>query len=805
MIRGGNIPDSVSVQELAEENSSNPYDIPLDENGNIVLTGLTPSGTETLGNSSYAPTFTKYRLAGNDSWEALVKSGSSTSYLRLLSGEFDLGTLDPSNVVVELGAAITGGTFSNRSSVVSRGTISGGTYNCNLYAIEGKIANGDFTQHAESGSANTLYSYSYISDSSLSITGGTFHNGFVLYGCSTVTISGGVFYPNPNYDENSVKNYYCPTLSIYNGTFKGNIASPAESYYHTYLYGGVFSDDPTQTSLNTTFPQNYSKYKITTDGYTINNILNNSAYIFLSRDNTYPITVTVDSKQAGKVAWTVQVEGETETKPLTEWGATNITGEDTGIVTLTATPAPATQTITLPASVADIKIEGTDAGSAYDADNNTLTVEPGKKVTFTPVNTDATYKAVKSDNSVAEDTYQPAKNDNGSYTFTVPTENVTIVEVPNEHKVTLPKDDVTDVEVTDKNGNAVEPNADGTYTVKKGYKVSFTKPADADVTYKNGEETLEPDAGTDDRFTITVGTDNVAITAVDNEYTVTLPKGVTDVRVNGTTVTPDENGTITVKKDDEIKFKPAEGSDVTIKDANGDSLTPDENGDYTISADGTNSTITSEDNTYTITLPKDDVTDVEATDKNGNVVEPNADGTYTVKNGYKVSFKKPADADVSYKNGDEPLTPGDDGVYTVIVRGQNVEIKAIPNETPGIPDADISSGSGSDGAAAAALIVGGAAVTYLVGTQVWMKLNLPDGVIPTSRQQMALMLWNAADRPQPQNAVLYTDIDTADADAQAAARWCVEQGLMKDFAEGTTFKPGTHAFRPQVIKAWCEL
>ena len=108
-----------------------------------------------------------------------------------------------------------------------------------------------------------------------------------------------------------------------------------------------------------------------------------------------------------------------------------------------------------------------------------------------------------------------------------------------------------------------------------------------------------------------------------------------------------------------------------------------------------------------------------------------------------------------------------------------------------------------DGAAAAAVILGGAAigaVSYAVGTQIWMESHLPDGVIPTSREQLALMLWNAAGRPQPAEAALYADISAEAADTQLAARWCVEQGLMKDY--GKSFKPGKYTFRWQVIKAW---
>ena len=40
-------------------------------------------------------------------------------------------------------------------------------------------------------------------------------------------------------------------------------------------------------------------------------------------------------------------------------------------------------------------------------------------------------------------------------------------------------------------------------------------------------------------------------------------------------------------------------------------------------------------------------------------------------------------------------------------------------------------------------------------------------------------------------------------DSQKAARWCVEQSLMQ--ADGTSFKPGRHTFRLQVIKAWNDL
>ena len=136
---------------------------------------------------------------------------------------------------------------------------------------------------------------------------------------------------------------------------------------------------------------------------------------------------------------------------------------------------------------------------------------------------------------------------------------------------------------------------------------------------------------------------------------------------------------------------------------------------------------------------------------------------------------------------------------------QSVKLRAILADEP-TEEEPGQTVSGADGGAAAAVILGGAAigaVTYAVGTQIWMETHLPDGVIPTSREQLALMLWNAAGRPQPAEAALYADISAEAADIQLAARWCVEQGLMKDYGE--SFKPGKYTYRWQVIKTWNQM
>lgn len=139
-----------------------------------------------------------------------------------------------------------------------------------------------------------------------------------------------------------------------------------------------------------------------------------------------------------------------------------------------------------------------------------------------------------------------------------------------------------------------------------------------------------------------------------------------------------------------------------------------------------------------------------------------------------------------------------------VMPAQSVTLRAVLADSPVDEPVDPADGgfAGSD----AAMILGGAAIgaaTYFVGTQIWMELNLPGGVIPTSREQLALMLWNAAGRPQPAVTALYADISAEAAEPQLAARWCVEQGLMKDYGEN--FQPGRYTFRPQVIMAWNEL
>lgn len=131
----------------------------------------------------------------------------------------------------------------------------------------------------------------------------------------------------------------------------------------------------------------------------------------------------------------------------------------------------------------------------------------------------------------------------------------------------------------------------------------------------------------------------------------------------------------------------------------------------------------------------------------------------------------------------------------------------VPPVEPGTP-AGGGSGDGGAGAVVAGALLGGAG--YLLGTRLWLEGTF--GFVPSNRIELAMALWKRADCPAPVSTELYPDIDEDDTDAQAAARWCVEQDLMKDFArtnsDGTQtvkFKPYGYVFRPQSLVKWYKL
>ena len=131
--------------------------------------------------------------------------------------------------------------------------------------------------------------------------------------------------------------------------------------------------------------------------------------------------------------------------------------------------------------------------------------------------------------------------------------------------------------------------------------------------------------------------------------------------------------------------------------------------------------------------------------------------------------------------------------------------KPDPNPTPN-PDPTPAPGGDSDGGGAAIVAVaavGGAAIgvgAYIAGTTAYLKSVLPEGMaIPANRQQLAVALWTAAGKPATQSTALFNDVATDAAELQAI-RWVVETGLMS--AQDGSFKPGSRVGRMEVIRTW---
>lgn len=201
---------------------------------------------------------------------------------------------------------------------------------------------------------------------------------------------------------------------------------------------------------------------------------------------------------------------------------------------------------------------------------------------------------------------------------------------------------------------------------------------------------------------------------------------------------------------------------------------------------------------------------------NNGVTVSNADGkAITAAAQWEKVYLTAAEGDleniaITGKDGSINIENDTDGNYYFTMPDSAVTIRLSsstdPSEPSG-PSEPAGPGGESDGAGVAGAVVAVTAigaVSYAVVTRVWLESILPEGSsIPTSRQQLADLLWIAAGRPEPVSKVLYPDISAAEVDHQKAALWCVEQGLLKD--NGEVFRPNDHTFRPQVIKAWNQL
>ena len=138
--------------------------------------------------------------------------------------------------------------------------------------------------------------------------------------------------------------------------------------------------------------------------------------------------------------------------------------------------------------------------------------------------------------------------------------------------------------------------------------------------------------------------------------------------------------------------------------------------------------------------------------------------------------------------------------------GANVTIEALFDDDSQLPEPDpdqpVVTDDGS-GSIAAGVVIGGIAAVgaYEVGTGLYRILAMDDVAMPTNRLALAELLWERAGKPEPESTALYSDISAEDTDAQKAARWAVEQGLM-DAAEDGKFHPAFPVSKLRVCLTW---
>lgn len=147
-----------------------------------------------------------------------------------------------------------------------------------------------------------------------------------------------------------------------------------------------------------------------------------------------------------------------------------------------------------------------------------------------------------------------------------------------------------------------------------------------------------------------------------------------------------------------------------------------------------------------------------------------------------------------------------DGSYTIEVsQPKSIVLVTAEPTPPTLDDSEIDSAF-SSGAAALGVVLGTAGlgyITYVHVSSLYLHYALPGGFIPSTRQELANVLWTTAGKPDPVSTALYTDIPADNIEQQKAARWCVEQDLLSDY--GATFGPDTMVTNARIIRAWNSL
>ena len=212
-------------------------------------------------------------------------------------------------------------------------------------------------------------------------------------------------------------------------------------------------------------------------------------------------------------------------------------------------------------------------------------------------------------------------------------------------------------------------------------------------------------------------------------------------------------------------------------------------GDHvTANIDGSDASVPSDS---TVPVPKNKIVHLTA-----NVPEGQHFTGWTVKVG---SEEQKADTFLKTPDASDPTK------VTFTMPNADVEVTATFAEDP-IPEPDPvgPSDTGNIQGAISAVVIGAAAgaIIYEAGTGIYRVINMPGIPMPSNRIELAELLWEHAGKPEPVSTALYSDIDEGDTDAQKAARWAVEQDLMKDDADNNKFHPAFPVSKLRTCLTW---
>ena len=430
----------------------------------------------------------------------------------------------------------------------------------------------------------------------------------------------------------------------------------------------------------------------------------------------------------------------------------------------------------------------------------------------------------------------------------VPGEGLSIDEINNTEFKLITKADANDGDVTI---TVTAKKADGTEIDKKVAAVTVKKHENAAVTITDLDGTTVK-AGEAKEFTVNVTPNDDTIDKVtfgttsgevqwssDNGNTwTTVPGDVdySDLTGKQFRVVPAAdaaNGTVTVT----VTAKKADGTEAAKKDASftvtkkeepvtpgGGSTGGSENpGENPGGNPGSGSTKPEQETTKRkLEIADGILTSVMVKDENGNLkditdtITKDLDGKYEIPVGAKVTITAKdapegmkfgewsisdktllSDPDVPYTEKDLIFTMPDnpDGVKLSVVY-----LEESIGEEPNLVE---------KGALAGTVVVGSAALLYqghMLGTELYLRYLLPHGaVIPQNRAELAVLLWQDAENPEPVSTTLYSDISDEDSAIQQAARWAVENDLMEQLdadEHPDHFDPFVPVTFSDSIRAW---